>query len=68
MAGFDAAVLGMVIGEVKTVTLEPADAYGDHHPERVMQVPRSALPEGVEPAAGMEFQAQAPNGRSWRWS
>jgi len=60
--GFDAAVLGMAVGEVKTVTLEPEDAYGEHHEERMMQVPRSALPDDVTPEPGMEFQAEAPNG------
>lgn len=60
--GFDAAVLGMAIGEVKTVTLEPEDAYGEHHDERMMQVPRSALPADVTPEPGMELQAEAPNG------
>lgn len=60
--GFDAAVMGMAIGEVKTVTLAPEDAYGEHHEERMMQVPRSALPANVTPEPGMEFQAQAPNG------
>lgn len=60
--GFDNAVLGMAIGQVKTVRLAPEDAYGEHHAERMMQVPRSALPANVTPEPGMEFQAQAPNG------
>ena len=31
--GFDAAVKGMKIGETKSVTIEPEQAYGDHNPE-----------------------------------
>jgi len=46
--GFDAAVRGMAVGETKTVRIEAADAYGEYDPERVVEVPLSDLPSGVE--------------------
>ena len=33
--GFDAAVIGMEVGEEKSVTLKPEEAYGEPHPNAV---------------------------------
>ena len=46
--GFDAAVVGMAVGETKTVTLPPAEAYGEVDPAGLIEVPLADLPEGVE--------------------
>ncbi len=46
--GFDSAVIGMKIGEKKTVTIQPEDAYGMPDPENVIAVPRSQVPEDVK--------------------
>ena len=45
--GFDAAVVGMVVGEVKTVRIEAADAYGEWTEDRVQSVDVTLLPEDV---------------------
>ena len=55
--GFSQAVIGMAVGDTKTVTLDPDQAYGDHDPERVQRVDREVLPEGVK--VGDRLQAQA---------
>ena len=41
------AVRGMAVGEVKTVRLEAADAYGEPSDEFRQEVPLADLPEGV---------------------
>jgi FKBP-type peptidyl-prolyl cis-trans isomerase 2 len=46
IAGFEAAVKTMKVGESKTVTLAPADAYGERSEENVVEMPKSELPEG----------------------
>ncbi len=52
--GFDAAVVGMRIGETKTVTLSPEDAYGNPKPELIKTVPIEQLKNaGIEPKEGM---------------
>lgn len=61
--GFDNAVDGMAIGDTKTVTIEPGDAYGEHHPKLVQSVPKSALPDELAPAVGMQLQTQDPEGQ-----
>jgi len=61
--GFDSAVDGMSVGDSKTVTIAPDEAYGQRHEQLVQQVPRSALPEDIEPTAGMQLQSQSPDGQ-----
>ena len=61
--GFDSAVTGMSVGDSKTVTIEPDDGYGPRHEPLVQQVPKSTLPEDIEPAVGMHLQSQTPDGQ-----
>lgn len=51
--GFEQAVLGMQVGEIKTVTI-PADlAYGPRRDNMIFEVDRDGLPAGIEPSIGM---------------
>ena len=47
IAGFDAAVNGMAVGETATVRIPPADAYGETDSELVFSVPIEEAPEDV---------------------
>jgi FKBP-type peptidyl-prolyl cis-trans isomerase 2 len=60
IAGFDAAVIGMKIGDKKTIKIEAKDAYGEVDPNQLFEVPLDQLPEGV--SAGMQLMAQDPDG------
>ncbi|MFH1404385.1 MAG: peptidylprolyl isomerase [Candidatus Altiarchaeota archaeon] len=51
--GFENAVLGMESGDEKEFTLKPSDAYGDHDPMMVQELPKSNFPDNVE--SGMMF-------------
>ncbi len=46
------AVIGMAPGEKRTVRLTSEEAYGEHNEEMVFEMPRSELPEGLEPEEG----------------
>jgi peptidylprolyl isomerase len=61
--GFDSAVDGMTVGESKSVTIPPEQAYGERHEQLVQQVPKSALPQEIDPAVGMQLQSQSPEGQ-----
>ncbi len=52
IAGFDRAVVGMEVGETKTVTIPAADAYGEPDPEQVLVVGRDQLPPDETVAVG----------------
>jgi peptidylprolyl isomerase len=45
--GFNDAVVGMQVGETKTVTLPPEEAYQDYSADLLVEVPVDQLPEGV---------------------
>jgi len=59
--GFDKAVEGMTVGESKTVSIAPEDAYGHRNEQAIQEVPKSALPEDLVPVEGMMLQAQNQN-------
>lgn len=60
--GFDAAVEGMAVGEKKTVTLPPEEAYGERNDAMTQEVPRDRMPEGYTPSVGDQLQAGTPGG------
>ncbi len=60
--GFDSAVDGMSVGESKSVTIPPEEAYGERHDQLVQQVPKTALPDEIDPAVGMQLQSRSPEG------
>jgi peptidylprolyl isomerase len=45
--GFENAVIGMKMGETKTVTIKPADGYGPKDPSLVWTVAAGELPAGT---------------------
>ncbi len=61
--GFDGAVDGMAVGESKSVTIQPDEAYGQRHDQLVQEVPKNALPQEIEPAVGMQLQSRSPEGQ-----
>ncbi len=62
--GLDAALPGMKVGERKKVTIAPEDAYGPHHPEGVLEVPRSQLPDDLPLEVGTMLEMRSPDGRA----
>ncbi len=50
--GFENAVIGMEVGEKKTVTISPEDAFGQRHEELVVDVLKSDFPEHIAPVIG----------------
>lgn len=60
--GFEKAIIGMKVGEEKKVRLEACDAYGDHRPELVKEVPKEHMPKEQEPKPGMMLVIGLPNG------
>lgn len=51
----DAAIVGMSPGEKKTISIAAADAFGEYDKEFIFTVPRSDLPDDMEPVAGDEM-------------
>ncbi len=60
--GFEAAVTGKEVGDSVTVTIPPAEAYGEHDDELVFTVPRDDMPLDITPEVGMELQLSNETG------
>jgi FKBP-type peptidyl-prolyl cis-trans isomerase 2 len=60
--GFEKAVLGMKVGETKTVTIPSKEAYGQRHDELVMEIPREELPPDLNPQVGLQLQSTRSDG------
>lgn len=54
--GVSNAVIGMSVGQSKTVTIAPEDGYGAHNPELTQRVELARMPPNVQ--VGMQLQAQ----------
>jgi peptidylprolyl isomerase len=54
--GFEESVLGMSVGEKKTVTITPDKAYGEPHDDMVLEVPLSEMPDDLELNIGDELE------------
>ena len=54
--GFENGLIDMTVGEMKTIEIEPENAYGDIKPQMMSEVPLSQVPEGVK--AGDMLQGQ----------
>ena len=62
--GFDKGLEGMAVGDKKTINIPAAEAYGEHNPQLVHDVPRADIPEEIELKVGLELQAQGPDGNT----
>jgi peptidylprolyl isomerase len=62
--GFEKAVEGMSVGDQKTASIPVDEAYGPRRDELVMDVPRTQLPEGLDPKPGEQLRMQTPDGQA----
>jgi peptidylprolyl isomerase len=63
IAGFDTAVTGMGLGEVKTVTILCAEAYGAVQKEAFRDYPIGLFGEDIELEVGGVIQGTSPEGQ-----
>jgi len=60
LPGFDAAIVGMVVGESKTITL--LNAYGDYNQSLVITVPKTQFAPGLNPSVGQQLKVTHEDG------
>jgi len=61
-AGFEESVIGLEIGETKTVILSPEKAYGPWFEELTVRVRKSDIPDDIKPVIGEKFKVWRPDG------
>ncbi len=62
IAGFDEAVIGMKIGDEKTITLPPEKAYGPVREDLIVTIPRSELTQIPESELTVGNVLMGPSG------
>jgi peptidylprolyl isomerase len=63
IAGFDAGVVGMAVGEKKTIQIDPDHGYGQKDPNAIIEFPASNIPEGMTIEAGQKLNLQNQYGQ-----
>jgi peptidylprolyl isomerase len=58
ISGFEQAVVGMQVGEEKTVLIPAEQAYGKHQPAMVITMPLQNIPQHIQPEVGQQLQIQ----------
>lgn len=61
--GFEQAVIGMELGETKTVTIPAEEAYGPRRDDLLIEVGRDQVAPGLELVVGQELQLRLQDGR-----
>lgn len=60
--GFEDAVTGMTVGDVKTVKISASEAYGERRNELVITISKQQFPEHISPAEGLQLSLKSPDG------
>ena len=62
--GFENGIIGMELGEKKTIKIEAKDAYGDHKENLVAEIDKKHLPKDMEPKVGLQLEIKQENGQN----
>ena len=63
--GFSSGVLGMTVGEKKSITITPEEGYGERTVEAVQVFPVEAFQEDMDLQPGMQVQGAGPEGQEF---
>lgn len=64
IAGMDAGIMGMAVGDKKTLNIPSDQAYGPRHEEGIQAVPKGDFPPEIPLEVGLQLQMQTPDGRA----
>jgi peptidylprolyl isomerase len=63
--GFDNGVMGMQVGDKKTVEIASGDAYGEKNDEMIIEFPKAQFPPDMNPEAGMQLMMNNGSGQQF---
>ncbi|WP_171176823.1 peptidylprolyl isomerase [Ruegeria sp. HKCCD8929] len=64
IAGLDAAMPGMTVGDTKKVEVPCVEAYGPINPAMRQAIPREGIPDDIPLELGTQLQMQTPEGQA----
>lgn len=63
MPGVEQGVVGMDVGDTKTLEIQPEQAFGLRREELVVEVSKADLPNHITPQVGQQLQMRQPEGK-----
>ena len=63
--GFDEGVMGMKVGEKKTVNIPADQAYGEKSPEMMIEFPKSQFPAEIDIQVGTQLMMSSASGQQF---
>lgn len=63
LSGISEGIIGMSIGETKTIILPPEKACGPRRQKSIFNLKKSDLPKNYRPIAGQHIKLKRPNGK-----
>ena len=64
--GFDNGVLGMKVGDKKTINIPFMEAYGPKQPEMIVEFPKTQFPPDLNPEVGMALTMNNGQGQQFQ--
>ena len=62
ITGLEKQLEGKKPGDSFHAEIEPAEGYGEHQDDLILEIPREHFPEDIEIKEGMQFEAAGPGG------
>jgi len=61
--GFNDGIVGMKVGDKKTINIPVEEAYGPKNPDMLVEFPRALFPPDLVPEVGMQLTMTTADGR-----
>ena len=63
ISGLENGVIGMAVGDKKSITVPPKDAFGHVREELLSTIRKNDFPETIQPTIGQRLQVKQPDGK-----
>ena len=63
--GFDEGVMGMKVGEKKTINIPADQAYGEKNPEMMIEFPKTQFPPEIDIQVGTQLMMSSASGQQF---
>jgi FKBP-type peptidyl-prolyl cis-trans isomerase 2 len=62
--GLEKQMVGLVVGDSRTLSVSASEAYGEINPEAMREIPRAQFPENITPEVGQQLGMTTPEGQT----
>ncbi len=60
--GFEDGIVGMDVGDTKSITIPPEKAYGNNRDDLIIEVNKADIPDNIKPSIGQQLQIKQSEG------